>query len=103
MPDSVVPALCDHCIAAKKAFAREASLSFSTFFSNESEFHLFFLSMANASYQLLVSNGQLRDAGRSASAFLLVLASRQRWPEETLSLVVNGGCCVALCFQRPQQ
>jgi hypothetical protein len=24
------------------------------------------------------------------------LAFRQRWPEETLSLIIDGGCCVAL-------
>jgi hypothetical protein len=40
MPDPELPALCDHCIAAKTAFAREASLSFSTFSFNKSESHL---------------------------------------------------------------
>jgi hypothetical protein len=44
---SLLPALCDHRIAANAAFAREAWLSFSTFSFNDSEFHLFFLSMAN--------------------------------------------------------
>jgi hypothetical protein len=35
-------------MAVKRAFAREAGLSFSTFSVNDSEFHLFFLSMAAA-------------------------------------------------------
>jgi hypothetical protein len=47
MRDSVLPALGDHRIAAITSFAREAGLSFSTFSFNDSEFHLFFLSMAN--------------------------------------------------------
>jgi hypothetical protein len=49
MPDSDLPALGDHCLAAILAFARQARLSFSTFSFNDSEFefHLFFLSMAN--------------------------------------------------------
>jgi hypothetical protein len=49
MPDSDLPALRDHCIAAKRAFARETRLSLLTFSFNdrEFEFHLFFLSMAN--------------------------------------------------------
>jgi hypothetical protein len=49
MPDPDQPALCDHRIAANKAFARKAGVSFSTFSINDSEFefHLFFLSMAN--------------------------------------------------------
>src|SRR5262245_36587034 len=40
MPDSDLPALCDHCIIANRAFAREAPLSFPTFSFNGSEFHL---------------------------------------------------------------
>jgi len=44
MPDSDLPALCDHCIIAKRAFAREASLSSSTFSFNDSEFEFHLLS-----------------------------------------------------------
>jgi hypothetical protein len=44
MPDSVLPALCDHYVTAKTAFTPEASLSCSTFSFNdgELEFHLAF-------------------------------------------------------------
>src|SRR5262249_39635022 len=45
MPDSDLLALCDHCIIAKRAFAREASLSFSTFSVNDSEFEFHLLSL----------------------------------------------------------
>jgi hypothetical protein len=44
MPDSDLPALCDHCIIAKRAFAREARLSFLTFSINDSEFEFHLLS-----------------------------------------------------------
>jgi hypothetical protein len=36
-----------------------------------------------------------------ALSVLLVLASRQRWPEGTLSLVVNRDCCAALVLLAP--
>src|SRR5262245_58057845 len=83
---SDLPALCDHFISANRAFAREARLSLSTFSFNDSEFHLFFLSMAMDCFE---------TQGCSPSAFcwfLLLVSVGQR---ETLSLVVNGGCCVA--------
>jgi hypothetical protein len=81
MVDSMLSAFCNHRMAVNRAFARKAGLSFSTLSFNKSKFHLFFLSMANASYQLLVSNGQLRDAGQTASAFcwFLLLVSVDRW------------------------
>src|SRR5215472_1281567 len=43
MVDSVLSAFCNHRMTVKRAFAREAELSFSTFSFNDSEFHLFFL------------------------------------------------------------
>jgi hypothetical protein len=51
MPDVVLAAPGDHRTAAKTTFAQQAALRFSTFSINVSklEFHLFFLSMANAS------------------------------------------------------
>ena len=39
MPDSVLPPLCDHCIAANEALGRETWPSFSTFSFNDGEFH----------------------------------------------------------------
>jgi hypothetical protein len=40
MPDSDLPALCDHCTGAIPAFAREVRLSFSMFSFNNGKFHL---------------------------------------------------------------
>jgi hypothetical protein len=77
MPDSVLPALCGHCFAANGAFGREAGLSFSTFSFNDSEFHLFFLSMANR----LLEAGCFECAGLKRSAFcwfLLLVSVGQR-------------------------
>jgi hypothetical protein len=41
MPDSVLPTLCDHCIAPSGAFGRQARGSFSTLSFNDGKFHLF--------------------------------------------------------------
>jgi hypothetical protein len=51
-------------------------LSFSTFSVNESEFHLFFPSMAN---RLLEACCFETQGEKRVSLLLLVLASRQRW------------------------
>src|SRR5215475_5586354 len=97
MVDSVVSAFCDHCTAANGALGREAGLSFTTFSSNDSKFHLLSFQGANALNQLPDSTGQLRDEAEAhqlvaGSCFSSALARRTR------SLVVNGGCRVALCF-----
>jgi hypothetical protein len=78
MRDSNVPALWDHFIAAKRAFARETSLSFSTFSFNKSVFHLFFLSpmprincsLATGSFETLAEAHQLVVAGSCFSSAL---------------------------------
>jgi hypothetical protein len=57
-------------------------LSFPTFSFNDSEFNLFFLSMANASNNCPSATGSFPRRALKRSAFLLVLASRQRWPEK---------------------
>src|SRR5215467_5191601 len=92
MVDSVLSAFCNHRMAVKRACAREAALSFSTFSVNDSEFHLFPPHWLMLRIQLLVSNGQSARRRLKRVSLLLVLASRQRW-----LAVVNGGCCVALC------
>src|SRR5215472_13763909 len=61
MVDSILSAFCNHRMAVNRAFAREAGLGFSAFSFNKSEFHLFFLSMANRRSKRL-----LRDAGLEA-------------------------------------
>src|SRR5215831_9753016 len=91
MVDSVFSAFCGHCTAANGALGREAGPSFSTFSSNDSKFHLLSFQGANAINQPPDSTGSFETRLKRIS-FLLVLASRQLWPEGTLSLVVNGGC-----------
>jgi hypothetical protein len=97
MPDIVLPALCDHCIAATNAFAPEAWLSSSTFSVNDSEFefHLFFLSMANR----LLEAGCFETQDWKRISLLLVLASRQRWPEKLCRWLLTAAVASPLCFQ----
>jgi hypothetical protein len=77
MPDSDIPALGDHRIAAIAAFAPEAGLRFSTFSVNDSEFEFHFVFPFNGQ-STLEAVASRRGAKRRVS-LLLVLASRQRW------------------------
>ena len=86
MPDFNLPALGDHRIAAKIAFAREASLSFSTFPFNDSEFHLL-SSQWPIDCSITTSCFETQTHQLFAgSCFSSALA------RGTLSLVVNGSC-----------
>jgi hypothetical protein len=82
-------------MAVKRAFACEAGLSFSTFSVNDSEFHLLFLSMANASNNCPLATGSF-ETHANALSFFAGSCFSSALARETLSLVVNGGCCVAL-------
>src|SRR5215471_1772667 len=80
MVDSVFSAFCGHCIAANGALGREAGPSFSTFSSNDSKFHLLSFQGAMLQINCPIVTGSFETRLKRIS-FLLVLASRQRWPE----------------------
>jgi hypothetical protein len=85
-------------MAVKRAFVREAGLSFSTFSVNESEFHLFPLQcpMLRNNCSLATGSCETQAEAHQLFCWFLLLVS-------VGSLVVNGGCCAALCFQRLQK
>jgi hypothetical protein len=96
MRDSDIPALGDHRIAAIAAFAPEAGLRFSTFSVNDSEFEFHFVFPFNGKSTLEAVAPRRGAKSASACCWFLLLVS-------VGSLVVNGGCCAALCFQRLQK
>jgi len=96
MVDSDTPTPCDHCRATSWAFGRQVWGSFSTFSSNDSKFHLYLLNGQSALNRLFDRAAVSRRRLKRIS-FWLVLASRQRWPEEICRWLLNGGCCAALC------
>jgi hypothetical protein len=76
MRNSILTAFGDHRVVAMGAFSQQAWLSFSTLSFNDSKFHIALLNG-----QCLLDRARCYEMQAEACQLLLVLASRQRWPE----------------------